>query len=344
MSSHEINDALAWAATCHGGAAAENGPSEIRRGGSARKFFRLELREGPAVLVVSDGCKPENALYGPLARWLGAGGIPVPRVLAEEPARGWLLLEDLGEADLWSLRDKPWEERSQGYKSALRSLFRLHHEVSRSPEGPPVELMPAFDDSLYAWEQDYFLENALGGLLDWNLESARRGALKAELAKLRERLLDLPTCLVHRDCQSQNIFMRGPREAVFIDFQGMRKGVRFYDLGSLLHDPYVRFYRSQREELLRFYHGLEKEKPLTWKVFASHYSAAASQRLMQALGAYGKLGLTDGKTAFLSHVAPALANLSDTARAPSLEVLGSIAREALARWPERAAKLGAPTV
>jgi aminoglycoside/choline kinase family phosphotransferase len=38
---------------------------------------------------------------------------------------------------------------------------------------------------------------------------------------------------------------------------------------------------------------------------------AACQRLMQALGAYGKLGVSDGKTAFLRHIPAAVANLQE---------------------------------
>ena len=44
----------------------------------------------------------------------------------------------------------------------------------------------------------------------------------------------------------------------------------------------------------------------------------ACQRLMQALGAYGKLGVVDGKTAFLRHIAPAIANLRGIVRESGL--------------------------
>ncbi len=340
MSSVDVNAALAWAETCGGGCLPDGSGVEIQRGGSARRFFRLKLAEGPAVLVVSDGTKPENALYGPLARWLAGGGVSVPKVLAEQAENGWLLLEDIGETDLWSLRDKLWPERRRDYQAVLRALHELHKGVPKQTEALPVELMPAFDDKLYLWEQEYFMEHAIGGLMDWNLESARRGALKAELAELRERLLKLPTGLVHRDCQSQNIMMRNGVEPVFIDFQGLRQGTFFYDLGSLIHDPYVTLYRSQREELLRYYHGLTQPNSMSWKVFASFYHAAAAQRVMQALGAYGNLGLRQGKPAFLNHAGPAWFNLCDVARAPLMPVLSAIAREAAARWPERAKALG----
>ena len=45
---------------------------------------------------------------------------------------------------------------------------------------------------------------------------------------------------------------------------------------------------------------------------------AACQRLMQALGAYGKLGVGDGKTAFLRHIPAAVANLQEVLAASGL--------------------------
>jgi hypothetical protein len=47
-------------------------------------------------------------------------------------------------------------------------------------------------------------------------------------------------------------------EPFLIDFQGMRFGSPFYDLGSLLCDPYVNLSDSERGELLSFYYGLSK--------------------------------------------------------------------------------------
>ena len=68
----------------------------------------------------------------------------------------------------------------------------------------------------------------------------RDEALEAELAALAGRLGETPLSLVHRDLQSQNVMVVNG-EPVLIDFQGLRPGSFFYDLGSLLFDPYVAF-------------------------------------------------------------------------------------------------------
>ena len=101
-------------------------------------------------------------------------------------------------------------------------------------------------------------------------------------------------------------------EPFLIDFQGMRFGSPFYDLGSLLCDPYVNFSESERDELLSFYYGLSKWD-LDWATFQNTFWEASTQRLMQALGAYGFLGLKKGFKDFLEHIPAGLRNLHQAA-------------------------------
>ncbi|MEM7013686.1 MAG: phosphotransferase, partial [Verrucomicrobiota bacterium] len=114
-------------------------------------------------------------------------------------------------------------------------------------------------------------------------------------------------CLIHRDFQSQNVMIRAGAP-VFIDYQGLRFGLAEYDIASLIYDPYVSMTNEQREELIVFAENLSIEP-----IFRQQLRACACQRLMQALGAYGFLGLTKKKTAFLDHIEPAIANLRQVA-------------------------------
>jgi aminoglycoside/choline kinase family phosphotransferase len=105
----------------------------------------------------------------------------------------------------------------------------------------------------------------------------------------------------------------------------MRFGSFFYDLGSLLYDPYVFFTDDERLELLRYYYRLSSPG-FDWPEFQDLFWAAAAQRLMQALGAYGFLGLKRGRQEFLTHVANGLTNLIDAStRAKSLPLLKRLA-------------------
>jgi aminoglycoside/choline kinase family phosphotransferase len=107
-------------------------------------------------------------------------------------------------------------------------------------------------------------------------------------------------------------------EPFFIDFQGMRFGNSYYDLGSLLCDPYVNFSNMERDELLSFSYGLSKRN-LDEPSFRNYFWEASAQRLMQALGAFGFLGLRKGLKPFLEFIPAGLHNLHlAAANVPSL--------------------------
>jgi hypothetical protein len=117
------------------------------------------------------------------------------------------------------------------------------------------------------------------------------------------------------------------RQPFLIDFQGMRFGSPFYDLGSLLCDPYVSFSDSEREELLYFYYKLGT-RDLDWTSFRKTFWEASAQRLMQALGAYGFLGLKKGIKTFLDYIPHGLHNLRHAAsQVASLPCLLELTRE-----------------
>jgi aminoglycoside/choline kinase family phosphotransferase len=60
--------------------------------------------------------------------------------------------------------------------------------------------------------------------------------------------------------------------------------------------------------LLLYYYNLSKQD-LSWEEFQKMFWEASAQRLMQALGAYGFLGLKKGLKAYLEHIPSGLRNL-----------------------------------
>ncbi len=297
----------------------------VGRGGSDRGYFRGTVSgRDPFILMRYNRLREENNYYAAIARFLEGIGIAVPALFGEDPERGFLLMEDLGDADLFSLRNAPPAIRRDLYERTLGLAARLHaFPPERLPGG--LRLMPGFSPELYRWERDYFREQCVGKVCGICLDAAAGEALEQELAALAVRLLDAPAVLVHRDLQSQNVMVRGG-SPFLIDFQGMRPGSPFYDLGSLLYDPYVEIGEELRTALLKYYYDLTA--PATgWGPFRESFLLAAAQRLMQALGAYGFLGLGKGKRPFLAHIPPALDRLiAVTQEAGTLPRLHGLAR------------------
>ena len=183
--------------------------------------------------------------------------------------------------------------------------------------------MDGFDTGLYRWEQDYFLDNFVKGYCDLSLDPGFEIKLRAGFADLSERLCSIPRSLVHRDFQSRNIMVRDG-EPYFIDFQGMRFGNPFYDLASLLIDPYVSIPDEGREELLSFYYVLSSQE-LDWDAYQASFWDAGVERLMQALGAYGFLGKVKGLEDFLQFIPAGLNNINlAVSHVPSLASLRDV--------------------
>lgn len=309
-------------------------PIEMRptgMGGSDRSYFRVKAAGYPSVILMRYGDMfEENAVYVSVAAFLREAGVRAPVIHGHDPAQRLILMEDLGDADLYSLRERPWEERRPLYEKTLEMAVKMH-AFSREQVPASLALMAGYDGKLYRWERDYFRENLVRNVCRIHLEKQEEDKLEAELAQLADRLMQTKTVLIHRDLQSQNVMIKEGKPAL-IDFQGLRPGCLFYDLGSLLYDPYVSFSSEERDALLAFYYGIA-ESPCSWDAFRELFLLASAQRLMQALGAYGFLGLRRDKPHFLRHIPRALQNLAEASEKsgilPALNALSRRCREVL---------------
>lgn len=285
----------------------------VEKGGSDRKFFRIQAADRSMIMVKYSGHREENRHYVDIARFLAACGVQVPRVYFHDTEEGLIWMQDLGEADLWSFRSEDWVVRRPLYESALIEVFKVHSAATRRRGDAALTLEREFNEQLYLWEQRYFFEHCLGNHFGLVAGEVERVSGLAALREAAARLSALPRVLVHRDFQSQNVMIVGGT-AWLIDFQGMRPGLAQYDLASLLYDPYVTLTGAERAELLGFYTRLARRSGVdVAEDFEEVYLWCAMQRLMQALGAYGFLGIQKGRADFLQHVPAARRSLREVA-------------------------------
>ncbi len=303
----------------------------LEKGGSDRKFYRMQVGSESSLILVKYGSqRDENRHYVAIARFLHEVGVRVPEVYFHDEAEGLIWMEDLGEKDLWSYREESWEVRRALYQDTLDQALLLHTRahVAYDTALHAPKLQVEFNAELYRWEQNYFLENCLGRHFGLSGADVEARCCRARLDEIAEQLAALPRAFVHRDFQSQNIVIKHG-QACLIDFQGMRPGLVQYDLASLLYDPYVPLTSAERQELLNYYvaqwRDLGAEVPAN---FAEIYDLCAMQRLMQALGAYGFLGLVKDRPHFLEHIPVALKSLGEVLeRVPGVEELRDLVSE-----------------
>jgi len=206
-------------------------------------------------------------------------------------------------------------EESVKVVEALERFARLGEKAARE-----LALEPRFDAGLYRWERNLFAEHCLG--TRYHMEMPK--AVEKELQKVAEVLVKEPDALVHRDFQSTNVLWKNGK-LCFVDFQGMRLGPAAYDLASYVYDPYVTFSEGERRALVALY-----AKNAAREDIVRVLPFAAVQRLVQCLGAYGRLASV-GQPQFGKHVLPALENLLDAADRAGLDAVGALAEDLIAR-------------
>jgi len=264
--------------------------------GSDRDFFRLYDGEKKAILMRNGTDRVENDRFALYAEFLKEREVAVPEIFINQPADRFLLVEDLGTTDLLAaVRGKSMEEIEARYYRILEEVARFH--ALKVPKDFPLQ--PAFNPELYRWEYDLFIREFVIGRLEVETEEAEN--IRAELEReLMTKMQKLPLALIHRDLQSTNILFRDGRP-VLIDFQGMRLGPALYDVASLISDPYIHLPEEMQRRLVQAYLTLS-EIDYSYE----DYLLARIQRLIQALGAYGRLGRSPKTKRFLTHIPPAI--------------------------------------
>ena len=99
--------------------------------------------------------------------------------------------------------------------------------------------------------------------------------------------------------------IRPNSEIAFVDFQGARRGSAFYDIASLLWDPYVCLPVEMIKDFFEYWRMHNKRVQAYTKEDAwDSFIQASLQRLMQALGAYCFLSKVKGIKKFEQYIEP----------------------------------------
>jgi aminoglycoside/choline kinase family phosphotransferase len=282
----------------------------ITKGASGRTIIRLKPEGYPTYIGIHYTLdRKDNANYLPVSQFLKNAGFNVPEVIYDNTGRRVALVEDLGDADLLSMKDEPWEVREPIYRSALEQLDKLFY--TRPPKD--LEFQPAFDEAMYRWEQNYFYDQLADEYLGMNPAVVDELSEHPALTQMAKDLGASSRNLVHRDFQSQNIIAHDGK-AWLIDFQGMRRGRQEYDLASLVYDPYMNHSAEDRQKLLDLWEEVSEEEPI-----APILQKCAAQRLMQAMGAFAKIGRQPQQEWYLQHIPTAAAILRDVIAGSNLE-------------------------
>lgn len=224
----------------------------------------------------------------------------VPKLLGYSTCEGLILLEDAGNLFLQDRIAKFKQKKDKSkiinlYKKILIELSTWHTFV----DPPDAVIHRFFDKAKLNFEIDFFLER-----LKIHNFPIRNNSLKKFLREINNILSDPKHTYVftHRDFHSRNILIKKGKFKI-IDYQDARMGLCWYDLSSILFDPYIQLDLETIEILYKYYCKLNSiEEEVQREIFYLQ----AIQRLTKALGSFLFLGYEKQKPQFFKYIIPAL--------------------------------------
>jgi len=260
---------------------------------SPRRYERLTAADGTTTILALYPAdhRATCVRFSRSTAILAAAGVPVPRVLAADCERGWMLLQDLGEHTLAERRDRPWRELAAYFENAAALAAR----IAALPLDTVGDLNPPLDRALMLREllqtRQLFLEPQ--GLLPPPIQQTSLDTALEELCG--ELAADAPVPC-HRDYMARNLVPAGAGVVAVLDHQDLRLGPPAYDLASLLNDT--------------LFPPRELERRLVDAAFPTaagrlRYHRAAAQRTLKAVGTYAAFARR-GSARHLPLIAPTL--------------------------------------
>ncbi|WP_440463974.1 aminoglycoside phosphotransferase family protein [Psychrobacter sp. ASPA161_6] len=281
---------------------------------SARQYHRIQLADkddATARYIVMDSADEQDALqqFINVAK-LMAPAINVPTLVAQDVAKGFLVLQDFGTIEFAHLLvDATPEQINDHYQLAMQTLVAL--------QTVPVETakiqyqLPDYDSTLLNREMDLFSDwfiPYIGVKLDNELWNILKTALIQEI-------LQQPAVIVHRDYHSRNLMQdQADRSRLgVIDFQDAVIGSYTYDLVSLVRDAYVEWPEHQISGWIRDFWQLQQQAALTTADSAEQLendvNVMGVQRHLKVLGIFIRLSERDGKDRYLADIPKVMRDL-----------------------------------
>lgn len=280
------------------------------------------VRDGKPYAVIAHSAQTVAA-FAAIDKALLEAGICVPQIEAADLARGFLIIEHLGDGAFLDATGKPIQSR---YAAAARLLSEIHAE--RWPDTMEaghglVHHLPPFDRDAMLIEAEL--------LIDWYVpytsDAPAKPALHADYLRLwndaLDRIAGTECSLLLRDYHSPNLIWRDDREGHdrvgVLDFQDAMRGPTAYDVASLAMDARV----DVSEQVTRttydaYVDARSKRAGFDEQEFSLAFATMAAQRNSKILGIFVRLDRRDGKPQYLKLLPRIRTYLDRATRHPGL--------------------------
>ncbi len=263
---------------------------------SFRRYFRYRPA-GQDSLVAMDAPPPQEDCrpFVSIAEQLHEAGIHVPRIIASDLQRGFLLLSDMG-TQTW-LPEINTDNADEWFAQAIDVLVRMQQT--------PPDRLPRYDRALIERELALFPDWYLARECQQSFTAAQQADWQALCELLVGNMLQQPLVFVHRDFMPRNLMVSDPNPAV-IDFQDAVAGPIAYDPVCLFRDAFLSWPVDKVSEWLTQYwrKGRQAGLPLPDNVsdFKRWADWTGVQRHLKVIGIFARICHRDGKPHYLQDV------------------------------------------
>ena len=281
---------------------------------SFRRYFRVtpeSPRFGEATLIAMDAPPPQEDCrpFVAIAALLRDAGVNAPRVLAQDLARGYLLLSDLGSTTY--LRALDDASAPALFSDATDALVRW--QLATRPGA-----LPPYDDALLRRELQLFPDWYVARHLGATLLPSEREALGRIFDTLVADHLAQPRVFVHRDYMPRNLMVVPGANPGVLDFQDAVVGPIQYDVVSLFKDAFLSWPEERvLDWTIRYWEKARKARLPVDADFASFFRALewmGLQRHLKVLGIFARIGYRDGKPGYVEDTPRFVAYAAPVAR------------------------------
>jgi aminoglycoside/choline kinase family phosphotransferase len=260
---------------------------------SFRRYFRVHTAGGPLIAMDAPPAHEDCRAFVRVARLMAEAGLNVPRVIAEDFARGYLLLSDLGSANYLPALNA--DNADALFRDAIDALVRW--QLASKPG-----VLPLYDETLLVRELKLFPEWYVARHRAVTLAAAQNQALDAVFALILQNNLAQPSVYVHRDYMPRNLMVCEPNPGV-LDFQDAVYGPITYDVVSLFKDAFVSWDEERVLDWTARYWEKAKRAGLPvaadFGEFYRDFEWMGVQRHLKVLGIFARLNYRDGKGGYL---------------------------------------------
>lgn len=284
---------------------------KIAESGSGRTNYRIKTDEDSFILTHNEKIKENDSFFYLSNLFKDLNGF-VPDIYQVSKDKSMYLQEDLGDQNLLELRLQNHPDAKEMYAMAVKKLLHLQlgaHQIidySKTSGSQSFDMMLVLRDLFYF--KNYYLD-----LIDLDYSQS---SLLDEFEKIAQAIAQTQfRYFMFRDFQGRNIMIHH-NKTYFIDFQDGMEGPIAYDLVSLLWQAKAELSDQEKQDLYNIYTSeLKNMIPNLFdaEAFDRDYQICVLIRMLQVVGAYGKLGIMQQKSHFRESLKFGIQNLNKIA-------------------------------